>query len=552
MTGSRGATALLLQRTWWDTILNSAQTPPLAVLPVEPQSSPPALRPGYNARGPVSILAITFIWLAATAWLRPLSLPDEGRYVGVAWEMLRSGNWLVPMLDGLPYFHKPPLFYWTTASTLATFGLHELSARLPSLLAATGSAYALYFFVKRWCNEATAYTSLLVLATTPLFFGAAQFANMDMLVAACVACSILCAADAVLSLMVGRVHRLSVAGAYLFAALGTLAKGLIGMVIPGLVIGIWLLIIARPAMILRLIWLPGLVIFTIIAVPWIALMQLQYPDFLRYYFVEQHFRRLITHNFNNPMPVWFYAVVFPALTLPWSPILFGDLANGTHAETQKPEIRALMWVWLGATLVFFSIPSSKLVGYVVPAAYPLAVLVAHVLLRGRQTWFAARLPSTAALCAVAAALCLAGSIGYAFHDRNNIERLATKVRSLLAPGDRVLAVGEYPFSVPFYLHYLQPIPVVEDWDADWAHRKDNWRNELRDAANFDLVRGRHLLLRPSHLTAALCGNRWWVFGKERDILRFPELRDIQRIAHEHDNAVWLARPSDLHCASTTD
>ncbi len=55
-------------------------------------------------------------------WLRPLALPDEGRYVGVAWEMVRSGHWLVPTLDGLPYFHKPPLFYWITATSLSWFG----------------------------------------------------------------------------------------------------------------------------------------------------------------------------------------------------------------------------------------------------------------------------------------------------------------------------------------------------------------------------------------------------------------------------------------------
>src|SRR4051794_21568336 len=59
----------------------------------------------HEALAAVAILA----WLAATAWARPLWLPDEGRYVGVAWEMLRSGDWLTPRLDGLPFFHKPPL-----------------------------------------------------------------------------------------------------------------------------------------------------------------------------------------------------------------------------------------------------------------------------------------------------------------------------------------------------------------------------------------------------------------------------------------------------------
>ena len=57
-----------------------------------------------------AVALLLCVWLAATAWIRPLTLPDEGRYVGVAWEMVRSGNWLVPTLDTLPFFHKPPLF----------------------------------------------------------------------------------------------------------------------------------------------------------------------------------------------------------------------------------------------------------------------------------------------------------------------------------------------------------------------------------------------------------------------------------------------------------
>lgn len=55
------------------------------------------------------VFALALAWLACAAWMRPLFLPDEGRYVGVAWEMLSSGNWLVPTLDGMPFFHKPPL-----------------------------------------------------------------------------------------------------------------------------------------------------------------------------------------------------------------------------------------------------------------------------------------------------------------------------------------------------------------------------------------------------------------------------------------------------------
>src|SRR5262249_62308798 len=97
-----------------------------------------------------------FLWLAALAWLRPLSLPDEGRYVGVALEMLWSGNWLQPTLDTLPYFHKPPLFYWLTAASLGTVGTNAWAARLGSLLAATACAVSLHQFLWRWAGQSHA------------------------------------------------------------------------------------------------------------------------------------------------------------------------------------------------------------------------------------------------------------------------------------------------------------------------------------------------------------------------------------------------------------
>ncbi len=82
-----------------------------------------------SPRGTLQIALLAFVWLALLAWARPLMLPDEGRYVGVAWGMLRSGDWLTPALDGLPYFHKPPLFYWITAAAMKL--LNEMSKPEP-------------------------------------------------------------------------------------------------------------------------------------------------------------------------------------------------------------------------------------------------------------------------------------------------------------------------------------------------------------------------------------------------------------------------------------
>lgn len=60
-----------------------------------------------ETRSTLLVLLVCAAWLAMLAGARSLMLPDEGRYIGVAWAMLRSGDWLTPTLDGLPYFHKP-------------------------------------------------------------------------------------------------------------------------------------------------------------------------------------------------------------------------------------------------------------------------------------------------------------------------------------------------------------------------------------------------------------------------------------------------------------
>src|SRR5262245_30118 len=283
-------------------------------------SFPPQLLSGALANTAVLGLAV-FLWLAALAWLRPLSLPDEGRYVGIALEMLWSGNWLQPTLDTLPYFHKPPLFYWLTAASLGTFGINAWAARLASLLAATACAVGLHQFLWRWAGEPHARAALLVLVTTPFFYGGAQFASMDMLVAACISGTILCGAHAVLNASDARPSRPALAGAYAFAALGLLAKGLIGIVIPAIVIGVWLVSLGQAFMILRLVWLPGVALFAVIGLPWFLLMQARYPGFFEYFFVRHHFERFAAQGFNNPQPFWFLVAVFAALTLPWSPFL---------------------------------------------------------------------------------------------------------------------------------------------------------------------------------------------------------------------------------------
>jgi 4-amino-4-deoxy-L-arabinose transferase-like glycosyltransferase len=493
----------------------------------------------------IGALAALAAWFAVTAWARPLMLPDEGRYAGVAWEMLRSGDWLTPTLDGLPFFHKPPLFYWLTAASLGVFGVNDWAARLASVAAATGAAYALYRFTWRWEGHRIAVAAVAVLATHPLFFVGAQFANLDMLVAGCISVTILLLAHAAHCVNAGLPYRRTLAAAWVFAALGVLAKGLIGFVLPALVIGSWLLLSGHWCLLPRLLWVPAIALFMLVAGPWFAAMQARFPEFGHYFFVVQHFQRYAGGGFNNVQPLWFFPAVLGLLSLPW--VGWGLRLPRRHSapELSTPQ---LMWLWLLVVVVFFSLPQSKLLGYVLPAVPPLAYLIGARLARPGETGTRRRWLLVTA--AVAVALDLGTVAGLAWQQPGNSRNIATALAHARAPGQPVLFLHEYFYDIPLYARLEAPVAVVDDWANPQLRQRDNWRKELADAGDF--APGTARLVQTGAFGAALCASPVsWVVGGARDASRYDFLAQENQVAREGDLVLWRvetgARPNRLAC-----
>jgi 4-amino-4-deoxy-L-arabinose transferase-like glycosyltransferase len=488
--------------------------------------------------GAGAVLLATVVWLSLTAWVRPLMLPDEGRYVGVAWEMVRSGHWLVPTLDGLPYFHKPPLFYWITAASLSLFGMHEWAARLAPLLGATAAVAALFLFARRWVGLTTARLAVLVLATEPLFFAGAQFANLDMLVAGCISVTVLAFAGAVLARQEGRAPRSLLAVGYAFGALGLLAKGLIGVVLPGMVLVAWLLAVRRPRAILSLLWLPGLVLFAVIAAPWFVAMQERFASFADYFFIVQHFKRYTQAGFNNAMPFWYYLAVVPLATLPWMPWLPAAVRRGYWNDARHGQVRKLMWLWLVLVTLFFSLPRSKLVGYILPATVPLAYLIGDVVAAGwSQSGRRRRLAATSAvLAAITGLAVIAGSVVVRDNSLRTIGRaLAAQAR----PGEPIVFLHGYYFDLAFYARLAAPVRVVEDWADPKFTKLDDWHKELLDARQFAAADAPPVLLMPTDLPGVLCsGPATWLVGDAKLPQRYPVLASATEMARKNTTVLW--------------
>jgi len=466
-------------------------------------------------RRDTKLLLIAIAWLAATIGLRPLTLPDEGRYVGVAWEMLASGNWLYPTLDGLPFFHKPPLFYWITASGIGLFGRHLWAARLAPLVAAVIIVVLLHGFVKRQLGAREARWTLLVLVTTPLFFGSAQFASLDLLVAAFISATILLAAEVVLDVAAGRPYRPRLVAAYLCAALGVLAKGLIGAVLPGLVLLAWLAVRRSLAPVRTLFWWPGVLLFAAVTLPWFLAVQARFPGFLHYFFVYHHFQRYVGSGFNNPLPFWFYLPVLLVGFLPWAWLLLLAVRDGWRARTGS-AIQSLMWTWAAVVVAFFSVPQSKLVGYVLPAVPPLAVLAALAAVRRYGT--AVALPGPLRWSAAAGGVvCLAIVLGMTAFDTGNNRALGAEIAARRQPGEPVVFVGRQFFDLPFYLGLRQPVPIAALWDAARASDRDGWHKTLLEAASFDPGTGDRFLILPGQVLPHICdAAAAWIIAKPGD------------------------------------
>jgi 4-amino-4-deoxy-L-arabinose transferase-like glycosyltransferase len=485
----------------------------------------PLAQPGRtqpDSRTSLVPLAQRHGWLAFTALgallsffaaVRPLSVPDEGRYAEISRWMLVSGDWLVPRLNGLPFFHKPPLTHWEQAASMVLFGVSPWAARVPEILLALLMVYGLYTLVCRYAGATLAARSALMLATGAGILAGGQFVNHDIGVAAWIASAIACFA---ISFRDGqRPHAGWARAGFVACALGVMTKGLIGVVLPGLVLCLWITWTRQWRKAWRLPWGSGSALFALIAVPWFVVVGSRFPDFWDYLFGVQQFSRYLGTGFNNVEHWWFYLAVLPLLLVPWS--LFA-VAGAWRPKRRLPArepagqggLVSLCWIWMGVTILFFSIPSSKLVGYILPALPPLALLSAvgwqHTLERWRhahQAW--------AGLAVVAIALSATFTFAASGAQRLKLSGdVALQLAQHILPGDTVLVTGRFPYDLPFVAQLDHPLVVVEPWSTIEKTEDDSWRREIFEAARFDPELGAQLLQPPSFLPLAARERGFWL------------------------------------------
>jgi len=286
--------------------------------------------------------------------------PDEPRYASIGREMARSGDWITPRLWGEPWFEKPPLLYWMTASA-HKLGLGEdLAPRLPVALASVVFLIFYHRLLRAEFGRRAALFASAILATSILWVAFSQVGVTDLPMSAAFSAAMLLGLR-----WLSTGDRRWLAGAAFFLGVSVLAKGLVP-----LALGLPLLWAGRKRW--RDWFRPApLAVFAVTVLPWYVACASRYGQaFLSDFFGRHHFARFTSGELLHPQPFWFYVPVLVAGLYPWSPMLAALFRRKLYSDHR----RAFLLLWAGFGLVFFSLSAGKLPGYLLPLFPALAAL----------------------------------------------------------------------------------------------------------------------------------------------------------------------------------
>jgi len=417
------------------------------------------------------VLSLALFSRLLAMWLIPVTDTTEARYAEIARKMLETGDWITPQDDyGVPFWAKPPLSTWLSAISMQWVGVSEFSARIPSLFFAVLILLLCYRFAKDSLDGKTALFSIVVLATSGLFFVAAGAVMTD----EAFLFAIVLVMVAFWYAMIENNRRWGYA---LFAGfgIGLLAKGPLIFVLTGLPIIAWMIgSRIKPSQLSQLPWFGGSALMLLIGVPWYLLAEHKTPGFLQYFIVGEHIKRYLEPGWNGDLyghahmkplgMIWLYTLVagFPwaflapiswlrnRRRLPSAEIVFkGD---STHREN-RGHLNRFILCWFLLPTIFFTFARNILPTYPLYVMPALAIWIAKVMLPDGRVEQNINLRRP--LWGVAMPLCcLILIVIYLFYPDNTLTPVKGMIRQIqkIDPHleKELLYVGKRLYSMEFY------------------------------------------------------------------------------------------------------
>ncbi|MBS1369330.1 MAG: phospholipid carrier-dependent glycosyltransferase [Lentisphaeria bacterium] len=324
------------------------------------------------------VLCFVLLYLGSI-WQRPLFIPDETRYLEVPREMLATGNFVVPHLNGLPYFEKPVMGYWLNAAAMKMFGEVPGAVRFMGALGTLLSGALLYLLCRRAGDERLGRAAAMIFLLSGLVFAVGTYGVLD--------AQLCCFISLTMTMFYfGCTERtrwkqagyLALAG--VGAGLAFLTKGLLAFVLPAVAAVPFLIWQKEWKRIFTLPWIP-LGAAVLVAAPWAVAVHRADPDFWHQFFWIEHVQRGTTGmgaNDDRSQPFWFYIPVVIGGLLPWlllAPGIWLGFRGKVREAFRNPLLRYAACMG-GVWFVLFSAAGGKLATYVLPCFPAYAILIA--------------------------------------------------------------------------------------------------------------------------------------------------------------------------------
>lgn len=335
-------------------------------------------RPGLSASTehrwwPEALLALlVMVTLSSFLGTGGLNEPDEGRYAEIGREMAEGDSWLVPHLNGIPQFQKPPFIYWATALSFKVFGLNEWAARLPSALAALGTLLLTWSIGRTLFGRREAALAVLVLVSSLEFFVMARLLTPDMTMTFWITTAMCCL-----------VKRVRGGGGPLwnwlfFAAmgLGFMTKGPMALIVPASGALAWQWAARRSGAGFRVPWVRGMALALALALWWFVTLSVTDPALFRYFAGDELVQRFGSGHHGRSKPWWFFFAVLPAGAFPWTFLLGALVVERALAWRKGVKPSPVGWFllgWVVPPFVILSFSGSKLPTYILPLFPALAL-----------------------------------------------------------------------------------------------------------------------------------------------------------------------------------
>lgn len=322
---------------------------------------------------------------------------DETRYVAMSRDMFLSKDFMTLYLNGHYFFEKPPLYFWQECLSFAFWGgkINEFTARFPVALLGYIFSFVVYFVTKHWVNRRFGVFSSLIIATSLEFVILAKYAILDIVLTFYIGLALVCYFSVYFC---KENHKKFYWWAfYLFTGLAVMAKGIPGIAIPFGTVFFTSIMAKKFKEIFKPVFIiPGLIIFSLIVLPWhILMLKLHNPLFFNEYIIKHHLHRFLNtanNEIGRKQPFYYYLIVVLWGFIPWIfsmiSVFFYKIKNWGKLhyveKVQKFDFNSLdnvhkilsfSWVTAFWILFFFSLSSTKLATYILPIYYPLTTIM---------------------------------------------------------------------------------------------------------------------------------------------------------------------------------